>query len=210
MWLFAMLKGGVRKSTSTMLTAFALARQGHEEVLVIDADPGTQGVTDWASRIYAADPDADVPFDIAQWSQGQGLLVPFIQKQAKNYESKIVLVDVGGEAPEVIRQVLHLTDHVISPVGPEQAELGRVIPTGVVVRETNTPMHVLLTRVPLPGKGVAKDVRDALVGDGFDVLKTEIPQNRDLYAHVWGFVPDTCGAYDDLARELVALSKGAA
>lgn len=48
------LKGGTRKSTTAMLLAFALARTGREDVLVVDADHGTQGVTDWASHVHAA------------------------------------------------------------------------------------------------------------------------------------------------------------
>lgn len=207
LWLYAMLKGGVRKSTSTMGTAFALAAAGRDDVLVIDADSRTQGVTDWASRVYAA--GGELPFHVAQWSQSLGLLVPFVQAQVKLTGARLVLVD-GGEAPEVIRQALHLSTLVVCPVGPDQAELGRIGPTAEVVRPSGTPMHVLLTRVPRPGRGVAAEVRRALVADGYDVLATEIPQQRELYTHVWGTVPADRGAYDELAVELLALSKAAA
>jgi len=39
------------------------------------------------------------------------------------------------------------------------------------------------------------------------VLSTEIPQNREKYADIWGTVPDDTGAYDALAAELLEREK---
>jgi cellulose biosynthesis protein BcsQ len=203
-WLVATLKGGTRKSTTAVMSAFALARRGHG-VLVVDADSGTQGVTDWATRVYAA--GGELPFDVAQWTHSLGLLVPFVQAKQRESGARFVLIDVGGEAPEVLRQAVIIADQVISPTGAEQAELSRVAPTAALVRESGAPMSVLLNRVPTPGAGVARSVREVLTGDGFDVLATEIGQNRERYAHVWGTVPDALGAYEDLAAELLEKEK---
>ncbi len=199
-WLIATLKGGVRKSTTAMMTAFALARR-HHDVLVIDADAGTQGVTDWASRVYAA--GGQLPFHVAQWTHRLGLLVPFVQEKQRETEARYVLIDIGGEAPEVLRQAVVLADRVIAPTGAEQAELSRVAPTAALVRDTGVPLGVLLTRVPVPGAGVARAVREVLAADGYDVLATETGQNRERYAHIWGTVPDELDAYDELAAELI-------
>lgn len=198
-WLIATLKGGVRKSTTAMFTAFALAARG-EEVLVVDADHGTQGVTDWATRVYAE--GGELPFHVIQWAPSQGLLVPFAQRAQRETGAGRVLVDVGGEAPEVLRQVVLVADLVISPTGPEQGELARVPATASIVGPSGVSMVALLTRVPTPGAGIAKAARDYLTGEGHRVLATEIPQNRDTYAHVWGTVPADLGAYEDLAVEL--------
>src|ERR1700733_3762760 len=111
-WLVATLKGGTRKTTTAMELAFALATLGNN-VLVIDADYGSQGVTDWASKVYAA--GGELPFDVAQWSPAVGLLVPFIQQQGKRMDASVVIVDVGGEAPDVLSQVTMIADCVISP-----------------------------------------------------------------------------------------------
>jgi hypothetical protein len=195
--LIATLKGGVRKSTSTMLLAFAYARRGLE-VLVVDADAGTQGVTDWASRVYAS--GGELPFHVAQWAPSSGLLVPFIQRQQRETGATIVLIDVGGEAPEVLRQAAVLSDMVISPVGAEQSELGRIPATAAIVGDV--PMRVLLTRVPAPGQGASRLARESLTAAGYSVLAAETRQDRDRYATIWGTVPVALGAYDALADEL--------
>lgn len=199
LWLVAILKGGCRKSTTAMMLAFALARQD-VDVLVIDADAGTQGVTDWSSRVYAG--GDELPFDVIQWSPRAGLLVPFIQQAQRDTGAAIVIVDVGGEAPEVIKQAVLIADRVITPVGAEQAELGRVEPTASLVRSAGKPMSIVLNRVPVPGAGAAAAAREALTGDGYHVLATEVGQNGTLYAHCWGTVPTELGAYEKLATEL--------
>src|SRR5690606_3552531 len=119
----------------------ALARMGREDVLVVDADHGTQGVTDWASRVYAA--GDELPFHVVQWAPSQGLLVPFIQQAQRDTGAGRVLVDVGGEAPEVLRQVLVQARLVVAPVGPEQGELSRVPATALLTREARVPLYAL-------------------------------------------------------------------
>lgn len=204
-WLIAILKGGARKTTTAMFTAFALAAKGHE-VLVIDADTGTQGVTDWVTRMFTNDPDVDLPFHVHQWSHGLGLLVPFVQQKQRETGASIVIIDVGGEAPEVLKQAALLADLVVSPVGAEQGEIGRLDPTKAILGPAATRQLLLLTRVPQKGVGAARAARDSFMADGYQVLRAEIPQNRDRYAHVWGSVPDDLGDYDSLADELLKAS----
>jgi hypothetical protein len=203
-WLVSTLKGGTRKTTTALFLAFTLASRGND-VLVVDADYGTQGVTDWGTKVYAA--GGELPFDVAQWTPSLGLLVPFIQKQARANEARFVLVDIGGEAPDSLGQVALIADQVVSPVGPEEAEIGRLPATAAIVAPTGIPMRVLLTRVPQPGKGAARDARRDIEAAGFRVLATEIEHNRDRYAHVWGTVPVDLGAYDPLTTELLKLGE---
>lgn len=202
LWLVAMLKGGARKSTTAMMLAFALARRGRE-VLAIDADHGTQGITDWATRVYMS--GSELPFHVAQWTPKLGLLVPFIMQQKKETGAQHVIVDVGGEAPEVLRQVILAATQVITPGGAEQGELSRLPATASIVRPTGVPMGVLLTRVPKPGMGRAREARRDLTAEGYHVFETEIPQNLELYSDIWGTVPEELGAYDTLADELLKM-----
>jgi hypothetical protein len=74
-------------------------------------------------------------------------------------------------------------------------------------RPTGVPQAVLLTRVPAEGRGAARDARWDLAAAGYDVLGTEIPQNRQKYADVWGTVPEDLGAYEALADELLEREK---
>ena len=138
-----------------------------------------------------------------QWTPRLGLLVPFIQQQVNETLAGRVLVDVGGEAPEVLRQVVLMATMVISPAGPEQGELARLPATAEIVRATGVPQAVLLTRVPAIGRGAARDARWDLTDAGYDVLGAEIPQNRERYADIWGTVPQDLGVYDVLADELL-------
>ena len=96
---------------------------------------------------------------------------------------------------------------VISPAGPEQGELARFPATAEIVRPTGIPQAVLLTRVPAEGRGAARDARLDLADAGYDVLQTEIPQNRKMYADVWGTVPYSLGAYEALTNELLEREK---
>jgi cellulose biosynthesis protein BcsQ len=199
-WLIAILKGGARKTTTAMFLAFALAKLGFE-VLVIDADSKTQGVSDWASRVYGVDQD-ELPFHVYSWDHTSGLLVQFVQVKQKETGAQIVLIDIGGEAPEVLGQAALLADEVISPVGAEQGEMSRLEPTVAMIKGKARRHRLLLTRVPKVGQGAAAEARAQFVVDGYEVLETEIPQNRELYAKPWGHVPADNGAYDDLAAEL--------
>lgn len=200
-WLFSMLKGGVRKTTSAVFCAEALARTD-AEVLVVDADADTQGVTEWTSRIYAA--GKEPKYHVAQWTARLGLLVPFVIEQQQRTGAQFVLIDIGGEAPEVLAQAGALGDVAIMPVGPENAELGRLAESANLLRRNpGLDARVLLTRVPKPGQGIAKAVREVLQAEGYQVLNTEIPHNRELYAHQYGYVIDDLGAYAELVDELV-------
>jgi chromosome partitioning protein len=199
-WLVAMLKGGVRKTTTTMFVAFELASRGYE-VLVIDADAGSQGVTDWATQVYAE--QHELPFHVVQWTPAMGLIVPFIQSKQREVGAAIVLVDLGGEQPDVLRQLMMIADLLISPGGPERGELGRLPATVAVSAGTEVPHRVLLTRVAVAGRGAALQARADATKMGATVLRTEIEHNRTRYADVWGTVLTSTATYKKLVDELL-------
>lgn len=209
-WLTAMLKGGARKTTTTMFLAFALAYD--HNVLVVDADMGTQGVMDWSGSFYADNPNLSLPFDVVQYSRGEGHLWPYVQRVAREHESTLVIIDSGSEDPLTVREAARRANLVISPVGPDQAELGRVEPTVTTIRAVAPDVaHVcLLTRVPVVGAGVALAAREQLRAWGYRVLSSEVPHHRALYESVWGSVPEELGAYAAVAGELETTLAGVA
>ena len=203
-WMFGMLKGGVCKTTSALFVAVALQQQGRR-VLLIDADPGTQGVVDWCRRWRRDYGEGSIPFAVAQWTHSRGMFSTFVEERAGDGQYTHVLVDVGSEIPDVLRIGAIYSDQVIMPVSPEGAQVARIAPTWKIVAEEGQPGAglVALTRVPSVGKGVAADLRRDLSDGGFTVAAAEVPRNLAVYAQ-FGQPITEVGAYAALADELRA------
>ncbi len=220
------LKGGPGKTTSTMMTAFALVARGYT-VLVIEADTKTQGVTDWCNLVTQA--GAMPPnLRVAIW-RGQdfdGPLGKFARAAEGEHDPDVVLVDTGGEHPDVFMSAGLYAQRLISPVGAQKGELRRVFATvekaAEIDAESELRMSILLTRVESPGKGMARDARQYLDGtlaeyeeqqgvpeytrEGHDlyVHTAEIRRDYGTYGDVWGTIPNDLGTYADFAAELAA------
>lgn len=206
MWVVSILKGGARKTTTAVLTTIGLTQRGID-VLLVDADSGTQGVGDWMTTAHAR--GHDLPCHVTQWNPSNGsLIVPFIADKVRQTGAQHVIVDIGGEAPSALEQLVIAADRVISPTGAERGELGRLRATKALVAAADVPMSVLLTRVPIVAGGRSATARTQLTAGGMSVLETEIKQDRETYADVWGTVPDKIGAYDQLVTELLSMENG--
>lgn len=206
-YVSGLLKGGTGKTTTSMMLAFAWARQGLR-VVVVDADTVSQGSADWAAMIL--DSGGDCPVRVVPYTRGN--LAVYAERAERDHGAERVIIDMGSETPDMFRVACVWADQLIAPVSWKTGELRRVqatIDEAAVAGEQNERLRaaVLLTQVDRPGAGRARDARDALGAlDVFPpfVLKTEIPDHGTLYAEAWGRVPDRLGAYQDLAIELDA------
>lgn len=222
--LIATLKGGSAKTTTAAMLAFALARKGYK-VVAICADTRSQGLSDWRNLMVERGHAASVTILTWRGEDEDGKLSRFAAKTEREDDADVVIIDTGGEHPDVFMSAALYADRLISPVGPMLAELRRLPATeeaAAEIHENGHPivMSVLLNRVPVIGKGAANAARNFIDGtdladgqpDAFDmhVLATEIPRDASRYADVWGSEAADLGRYSDLADEIDADWKGAA
>jgi chromosome partitioning protein len=203
-WMIATLKGGVGKTKSAMFLAQELANRG-EHVMIADADPGTQGVTDWVTRLLRDYPHYDMPWDVQQWSPKYGgLLVQWLDQAVRQTGARRVVLDLGAEMADVVATAAILADQIVIPVGTHQDELARLEPTWRAVKPNARAgiCGVLLTRVDAVGKGAASDVRRVLAHDAYHTYETEIPRSRAAYDR-FGLPIEQTGAYAALTDELL-------
>lgn len=214
--LVATLKGGSAKTTTAVLLAIALGRKGYK-VVAICADTRSQGLSDW--RNLMRERGIKEPVIMLTWrgEDEDGKLSRFAAKAEAEHDADVVLIDTGGEHPDVFMSAALYADRLISPVGPMIAELRRLPATEDAAAEINEGGHpilmsVLLNRVPVAGKGAARDARAFVDGTDRDegesdaysmhVLGTEIPRDASKYADVWGTDPEDLGMYAKLADEV--------
>src|SRR5690348_8517562 len=88
------LKGGVGKSTSAWMLAWALARRTGEPTLAVCADPKSQTLAD--SYRVCQGGGVKVPFYLLQWPTHEGLVDGVLAEMAKVGARNLVL-DTGGE-----------------------------------------------------------------------------------------------------------------
>jgi chromosome partitioning protein len=208
--LISTLKGGPGKTTTTFLLALGWARRDRA-VVAIDADTRSQTLTAWARRAQHA--GAAVPFTVVSWRgrDQDGELVNVAKRAERDHQADIVLIDTGGEAPDVFMSGCLYASRLLAPVGPMPAELDRMHATRDAAASIDEAkrdgilMSALLTRVPQPGRGAATDARAYLVdpaGLDLHVMSTEITRQLALYADVYGTIPDNIGEYDQLIGEI--------
>lgn len=211
-YLVTTAKGGPGKTTTAVFLGFALARRKNPDtgrtlrVLLVCADPASQGLSDWLSLVAMNGGYGDLDLHVRMWTYQTGLLVPFVLSAIETIgDVDRVVIDTGGEAMAVSKQAGTLADLVISPLGPTPIEARRAPATAMLFQDIDVAHCVLLTRVDNPHRGRAAELRTELEAQGFDVLVTEVPNNKTLYADPYGTIPSDSAAYEGVADEVESM-----
>lgn len=181
-------KGGVGKSTTTVMLAIGLARNGHT-VEVWDTDP--QGTaTDWIET--AQEGGAVLPFTFDSKNRRQ------IARAHKETTADVVLIDTPPGDAGVQNEVAALASLVIVPTAPKVADMSRTWES--VGNLGGAPTVVLVTLANKRTRNYAATL-DAL--DANDVPRFEgTIAAREKYADAMGTLPDDLGEYADVVTEI--------
>lgn len=215
--LVGTLKGGSTKTTTSMAIGFYLAKQGLR-VLIICADVKHRGATKWVNRVRNT--GVEVPFAFESWNESHGPLSLFAKELEETHSAQVVIIDCGNEK-EVFTHGCLYCQWLISPVAPNTGELDGIPDTyrfaeSVRAMTSRLEMHVLLTRSPQRGKGVALQRRSELESApetvdpmtpwalNLSVMAAEVSRNLE-YSAMYGTVPDDVLEYKEVVLELIRM-----
>lgn len=178
-------KGGVAKTTTSVLLACAFSAHGSVEVR--DADP--QGsATEWAER--AEDAGTPLPFEVVianQCSLGRPARADW------------VVIDTPPGHAQIVDAAIAAADFVIIPSTPTGLDIDRMWATLEVAQRT--PHAVLLTRVGT-GTNTLAAALALLDEEKVPRFETLIPR-REAIAAAFGAVPHDLYGYENVATELM-------
>lgn len=187
-------KGGTGRTTTVVLLAAALARQGHR-VAILDAT-ADGACTEWIEDARADLPAGDsLPFE----------LLPPAMRTMPDTSAELVLVDTDGNGTtfERIRPLLDAAPLALVPVQPARIDVSSLWSTldTLEALHPHLPALVLLNRAN-PATITYRDTRAALAEACVPALSTVIPE-RVEYAAAVGTVPAASESWDAAAAELL-------
>lgn len=194
-------KGGTAKSTTAVYLALKAHRATGLPVLLVDADPRSQSAYTWSK--FAED-EWPVGVTVIPWpTTDLDKRVPAI---AGNYPGGVI-VDTGGDNPEILESALKVTRELLMPLAPNAAEFTRAAATVSVARAVarlhnpGLAYQVLFVRVASRRDADARDMRRYFDEKEIGYAATRIPHRKE-YSRAFGTgVPDL-GEYADLYTEL--------
>jgi chromosome partitioning protein len=194
------LKGGVARSTSSILLALALQRRTGERVFIVDAD-GANGTSFQWSEYAGEDWPEELPVVYLPGSQ------TLAKRVTQMHPDGHLIIDTGNDS-NTLRQSLLVTDHLVMPIGATPAEAARLTPTLQAAAEIAAlkpiALSILFTRTTPNANSFREAHSEAkkLEGGGLRVLDTNVPFAQ-LYSQAFGTVPQKLGVYDDVLEEIL-------
>jgi len=181
--VFASPKGGVGKSTATVLLATQLASNGGT-VTVIDADPN-KPISQWASR--PGKPDTLTVIE----STSEDTIIDAIEKAA--LESAFVIVDLEGTASMMVGYAMSRADLVIIPSQGSHLDASEAAKAIKLVRAQERAFGktirytVLFTRTSAAIRPrTFQSIESEFAKNGIPMLKSQIHE-REAYRALFSF-----------------------
>jgi chromosome partitioning protein len=194
------LKGGVTRSTTSILLAFALQRLTGQRVFIVDAD-GANGTSFQWSEYAGEDWPEELPVVYLPGSR------TLAKRVSQMHPEGHLIIDTGNDST-TLQQALLVTDHLVMPIGATPADAARLTPTlqsaAVIAAVKPIELSILFTRTS-PTSTTFKEAHAAaktLEGGGLRVLDSNVPFSP-LYSQAFGTVPKKLGRYDDVLAEIL-------
>lgn len=188
---FLNTKGGVGKTTSSIMTAEAAQRAGYTSA-VLDADP--QGsASEWAEGAATA----GTPLRFAVQDANRATMT----RKAQNAGVDYLIIDTAPSDPAVIQAAADIADLVIIPTRSTPADLDRAIQT---YQSISGAAALLLWNVD-PRHQLYRQARDLIQEQDIAVFTSEIPSREDVNK-LWFTNLDVSNlyGYDHVFQELHA------
>lgn len=191
------LKGGVAKSTSAMMLAFAASREFDRPSLVLDTDP-SRGALRWAEDLESEDEVVVRKAELIQLARGW--------ERWMKTEPAVVIIDTPPADHKMTAAAIQAADLALIPSQPGQIDVAQTADTLSLARSLNKPAVIVPTLVAVNTLEVSSFPSDL---DSFNLPHTETQVMRRIeiqraFGHSPTRVPEDYECLWSEVKELLA------
>ncbi len=201
-------KGGVGKSTTSILLATEIAHAGNN-VKIVDCDPNLT-ITRYFS-VCAQNNNAPDRLELIR-NQDKGTIIPTIK--ALDVDGGFVIIDLPGASSMLTSRSISRADLVLTPTKPQRIDAEIGMETRDIIKEEEEYLgkkieHTfVLNEVSGVKSNEAKGVEAALVGQGVDLIHPSL-MKRVPYSWLFSFGGDLRTIPDHVGKRKAQLEAAA-